>query len=361
MLRGDYEQQSFVPVENIRREALPGREDVGRVEDAWGIGDAQMTRFLTADGPHAEFPTAWVGGRDGRGYRLGRTMCYHPFDLVQTWGAIRNRVHAALLNDQSVEVRGKRGQEYVVPDLFDLVAMQATLEGALSAVQDHPDGNEAYRARVHLERLLAGERFHKESGRGLLISDAPNRPDEEKLVGAVVLLWSLIDGQPRILMQEEENAKPHFDKQQGDMSLLAEGRRPFEPIGGLIRRMVGEEIGWGTNTMLVDPHPLGYYRFKRHPQLPQGGWICALEARVDPFVVATSSMHATDGETHNHMWISPDTIVKEVPLRGAMLGVVSDWLEGRRDVVASASPGRHAGKTVFEFSADGVTGFVNVV
>lgn len=357
------EKPQRVQIDSIGSELFDVKHDALLIETAASVGYEQMQRFLQ-EKYISEPPHVWVGGRDGGIQKLGRTRSVHAFDLAQTYGVIRNRLVQAVPTGQTIEVhKPQEGNHlplhgYIQPDLFDLVAMEATLQGALAACDGNPHGREVSRARPHMQRLLSGDTFQKERVGDYLHSTAKNRPQEDDVIGAVIILWTVIDRQPRILVQEETMPKPHFDKNAGDMSLLAEGRRPFEPIGDLLRRTVREEIGWGTNTMILNKHPIGYYHFSDHDRLPGGGWIAAVEAQVDPIVVLTTPVGSQDGETRNHMWVPPDVFFEKFPARGAMLGIVGDWMRGDRDKVSPATPGRHDTQVIFEQGNNGNSGSV---
>ncbi len=71
-------------------------------------------------------------------------------------------------------------------------------------------------------------------------------------------------------------------------------------------------------------------------------WIKAVSAYVDWQAVHARPLGPEDGESKGLYWVDPKVFLADMPVRGAMLGIVSDWVAGRRNVVAKTSPGRHA-------------------
>lgn len=365
MGRALHELDQKIQIDHVARSLIRVEYDKTCLDTATQSGYEQAMSFLKSAGPIAAFPMMWLGGRERGLQKVGRTMCYNAFDFVQTLGTRRNGLVDAILQGKLIEMRAATGRyEYMEPDLFDLVAMQALLEGAHSACQDRTNGRLSTQARIRLERLLAGNGFRKETKGEFLQSHAIGKPREEDLIGAVLLLHTKLGGKSRILVMEETLTKPQFDKYPGDMSLPAESRKPFEPIPGLIRRLLQEELGWKsdtTNTLAISRTPIGYYRFRAGGSGTPRPWIVAMEARVDPYIVWTQPATALDNETRNYIWVDPEDFLVHYPTRGAMVGIVNDWMNGMIDTVDRASPGRHDSVVIFDHSGDGITGSVRFV
>lgn len=355
-------EETRIQIDSVGREFFGVQKDVNKIETAGVVGYEQMQRFLQST-YISEPPQVWVGGRSGGVEQIGRSSSVSAYDLAQTYGSIRSRLKYAIQTGQSIEVRDSTDNTHmpsyrrIAPDIFDLVALQATLEGASAACVDAPRGREVDRAALHLQKLLLGETFQKSKTAEYFHSRAVGKPSEASLIGAVIVLWTVIGGEPRILVQEETVEKPQFDKQPGDMSPLAEGRQPGEPIELLLRRMIREEIGWGPNTLIVSKHPIGFYRFPGYQNIP-GGWIVGLEAQVDPLMALTRPVGSQDGETKNHMWVRPEDYFGKFPARGAMIGIVGDWMRGDRDKVSKTTPGRHDTQVAFEQGHNGTSGSI---
>ena len=145
-----------VRIDSVSSEFFHVERDEHKIETAALAGYQQMQRFLQTQFI-SEHPCAWTGGRDGGMKKLGRTTSVHAFDLAQTQGAIRNRFTQAILGGLTIEAHKPQKDnhlplyEYIQPDLFDLVAMEASIQGALAACKDNPRGREVDRARFHIQ------------------------------------------------------------------------------------------------------------------------------------------------------------------------------------------------------------------
>ncbi|MBI4035292.1 MAG: hypothetical protein HY381_02745 [Candidatus Chisholmbacteria bacterium] len=129
---------------------------------AFELGRRQVQSFRDGSGPI--WLEVWVGGETGGVYRTGRSMVYHSFDLTQTLVARRNGLMRRLENGGAVEVHdpavtnGWPRYVSVIPSNLDLQVWEEQMRGVLSNLDgSHSD----YRARVVLERALAGETFSK--------------------------------------------------------------------------------------------------------------------------------------------------------------------------------------------------------
>lgn len=126
------------------------------------LGRAQMQRLQAGEGPI--WLEMWVGGVEGGVYRVGRSMEFHTFSLVQMLVARRNGLRDKLITGTQVEVHdpgkpeGLPRYNYIKPDALDPILLEAQMAGALVGL-DPQIGD--CRARVVLEKALRGETFTK--------------------------------------------------------------------------------------------------------------------------------------------------------------------------------------------------------
>ncbi len=190
---------------------------------------------------------------------------------------------------------------------------------------------------------LAGER--------LSLYQEMSPPADEQIIGCVLLLHTIIDHQPYLYITRETMAKQHFWKEPGDWSPIAGGRNlPVsgvrESVAQAIVREVWEEAGLTPEQYDVGRR-IGWYFF------PNDGnhlWITAYEGFVPPHIVFDRDLGPLDGETEAPRFVTPETYLKALPVRGAMGGIVADWYAGKTGVVAQATPGVHDRNVVFEYS-----------
>lgn len=129
---------------------------------AFELGRSQMERLQNGRGPI--WLEIWLGGAEGRVYRVSRSMEFNSFSLVQMLVAKRNDFHRKLSVGGQVEVHdlsksgGLPRYSYVTPDALDPILLEAQMAGALAGF-DSQIGD--YRARVVLEKALRGETFAK--------------------------------------------------------------------------------------------------------------------------------------------------------------------------------------------------------
>ena len=139
--------------------------EIGRI---WGValelGEKQAQSFRDRNGPI--WLEIWVGGESGGVYRSGRSMEYNSFSLAQMLVAKRNDLRRKLERGRLVEVHdsvsangnGLPHFRYVAPDELDPLILETQMRGVLVGLSSSYDD---YRARLVLQRALAGETFAK--------------------------------------------------------------------------------------------------------------------------------------------------------------------------------------------------------
>jgi ADP-ribose pyrophosphatase YjhB (NUDIX family) len=160
---------------------------------------------------------------------------------------------------------------------------------------------------------------------------APKEIEERKIYGVVAVIQSL-DG--RILLVQETEDKPEYDKQVGDLSNPTETIEEGETIAKTLARLLEEEVGI-CEGMVFDLKKdwIGDYR------------IAGTEYWGRAFLVHyqgdSNSLvdFNTKADVTNPHWVEPEEI-KNISRRAGVLEVVEDFLRGRRGMVrAECSPG----------------------
>lgn len=163
-------------------------------------------------------------------------------------------------------------------------------------------------------------------------------PPRRNIIGTVLVLQTIINGQNVMYTSEETMSKPHFGKEPGDRSPIAGGREPEERIPAALWREAQQESGLPPRYITVDRHPVGFFSF--HPDV----WIVAFKGWVDPRVLEVQTVAPADGETTDPLWVPPAVYRDFLPARAGMIGIVDAVIQGRLGIVAPVSPARHVGQ-----------------
>lgn len=148
---------------------------------------------------------------------------------------------------------------------------------------------------------------------------------ERKIYGVVAIILSF-DG--KILVVEETENRPEYDKKAGDISnpteTIEEGETELEALERLLEEEVGVREG-----MICDPDEdwIGDYQIGG-TDIWGRAYLVHYQGRSD----SSQIFKAEDGEVINHRWIEPSEIGK-MPRRAGVLEVVKDFLHGHRGVI----------------------------
>lgn len=99
------------------------------------LGHRQMEHFVANPDAKPLLPVAWAGGEGGGLLPVTRKPVVHALDLAQMLAVRMGR--------------------------FDVELFTSLLEGAICACNENTSGRLSGDARIHLERILGGQRFQR--------------------------------------------------------------------------------------------------------------------------------------------------------------------------------------------------------
>jgi hypothetical protein len=139
------------------------------------LGYSQMGYFMACEMARPQMPVAWVGEEAGRVYQVTKLPVVNAFDLAQMLGVVVARMEWANTHDKGLLLRWRNDRE-INEDLvkiaeIDLWMFEQLMKGAILACAENRNGRMSGDARLHIERLLSGERFP--SVRGCLPVSTP--------------------------------------------------------------------------------------------------------------------------------------------------------------------------------------------
>lgn len=157
--------------------------------------------------------------------------------------------------------------------------------------------------------------------------------EERKIMGVAAVILSE-DG--KVLVIEETEAKPRFDKKAGDISIPAETIKKGETEFEALIRLLEEEVGIREG-MVCDPEEdwIGDYQLRKGTSIWGRVYLIHFQGRSD----SSRTFAAKNEEVVNHHWIVPSEI-KSMPRRAGALEILEDFSSGRRGVIREeCSPG----------------------
>lgn len=356
---------------------LPTSETkLGRNIERWRyqifkMGFDQMRNLWESEGTREYYPLLWVGGRKGF-WKIASMQSYSTMhDMAHAWSEARLSLRRALENEEPMTAFvhdwrvGPGYQEVeVMPHPFDLAVFDTMIGGGLEASRYYADSAWAVKvaatnAASYLESLLQDQGFSDIRHGDFIVSDAPDRPPEQAILGVVMVLHVTTQERRYIYVARETMAKSRFDKQPGDYGPPAGGREDGEPLRVTAYRELREETRLTPAQVVISRRPIGFFQFENGNGQADNSWIAALDAEIDEYTLWTHAIHPMDGETHRPVWIPAGTYLGQYPLRGAMFGIIKAWDQGQVDVVETATPGRHEG--VIEVNSFGKRAFVTTL
>lgn len=156
----------------------------------------------------------------------------------------------------------------------------------------------------------------------------------ERKISAVAAIIMSTDG--RILIVQETQDKPQFDKMAGDWTFPAETLEPEEPLEKALRRLVHEEVGEIKYRFYSKEDWIGDYNVGS-PENPIWGRVYLLHYRSGSNTAA--DLGSVDGEVIGHKWVLPRAL-RTLPTRRGVLEPIGDFLSSMRGVVCwECAPG----------------------